>query len=166
MKFDALYTIAEVAGVFVGFAALATVVIGGRDSARRDVGKYLLINVIVVGAVLLLGALTPAACSTFDIEMQYVWRISSGILFALNLLAILVLQTITRGIEFAHQQRRITSVAGWSLEPLFQILLLINIIGWKPHLAEGFYTTALLITLFQGLIVITDLVVTSLGETD
>jgi len=42
----------------------------------------------------------------------------------------------------------------------------IPLIFWKAQLAEGFYTTALLIILFQGLIVIMDLVVTSLSETD
>jgi hypothetical protein len=84
MNFDALFSIAEVASVFIGFAALATVMVARQDS-HRQIRIFLLITVVTLGSLVLMGALIPAGVHAYGIDGQNVWRISSGLVFVLNL---------------------------------------------------------------------------------
>jgi hypothetical protein len=122
---DTLLAIAEIAGVFVGFAALVSVVV-------------------------IVGALIPVAFNRYGLSESTVWRTSSGILFVLNWIQILYVGRVTRGDRSAHSQRRGLSAAVWSLEPVYQLSLLLCIAGvWSP-LAPAFYLTALVVALAQA----------------
>ena len=123
---------------------------------------FLLITVVTLGSLVLMGALIPAVVHAYGIDDQNVWRISSGLVFVLNLVILLATHLTTRGFKFAHHHRRLTSVSVWILEPAFQLPLVINVLGWNSHMAQAFHTTALLVALLQGLIILFDLVVTSL----
>jgi len=131
MNFDALFSIAEVASVFIGFAALATVMVARQDS-HRQTRIFLLITVVTIGSLVLMGALIPAVVPAYGIDGQNVWRISGGLVFVLNLVILLATHLTTRGFKCAHRQRKLTSVSAWSLEPAFQLLLVINVLGFRP----------------------------------
>ncbi len=77
---DNLFAIAEIAGVFIGFAALVTVVTrrNGGDSQREDAFK--LISVVVVNVMIITAALFPVVLNRYGLAPSAVWRGASGFL--------------------------------------------------------------------------------------
>jgi len=163
---DTLLAIAEIAGVFVGFAALVTFIAHRRDSDERhvDFDIFNLVNVVLTSVVVILGALLPVALSRYGISETTVWRASSGILFAINWGQIIYVSRVTLGYRSAHSQGRRLSIAVWALEPVYQLSLLLCIAGVWSSLEPAFYLTALVVALTQVSLVFATLV-TALATT-
>src|SRR5262245_40433266 len=157
---DTLLAIAEIAGVFVGFAALVTVIAHPRDGDDRDVEVFSLINLVLSSVVVIVGALVPVALNRYGFSATTVWRASSGLLFAMNWGQILYVSRVTRGYRSAHSQSRGVSIAVWALEPAYQLPLLLCIAGVWSSLASAFYLTALVVALVQVSLVFATLVTT------
>jgi hypothetical protein len=100
----------------------------------------------------------PVAVNRYGFSQSTVWRVSSSVLFVLNWAQILYVGRATRGYRSAHLQRRGLSTVIWSLEPSYQILLLLCILGLWPDLAPAFYLTALVVALTQVSLIFADLV--------
>jgi len=157
---DVLLSIGEIAGVFVGFAALVSVVARRAESLERDVVVFSLVHVVLSSVVVIVGALVPVAFNRYGLSELTVWRVSSGVLFALNWGQILYVSRVTLGYRSALLQRRRLSIAVWSLEPAYQVSLLLCIAGVWLDLAPAFYLTALFAALVQICLVFADLVTT------
>ena len=80
----ALIGIAQIAGTFAGFAALAGVVgRRARGSTRHDVER--LRTVILVGVMVIVTALIPIVVEGYGLIESAVWRVSSGLALVINL---------------------------------------------------------------------------------
>ncbi len=78
VDFNALFIFAEVASVFVGFAALGTILVVRSDSPERPIQVFMLISVVQVGGVVLVGALLPSVLAAYPLEDVTVWRVASA----------------------------------------------------------------------------------------
>jgi hypothetical protein len=162
---NSLLAIAEIAGVFIGFAALVTVVARGRGDASRLEDTFSLANVVIINVMIITAALVPVVVSRYGLAPSGVWRIASGFLFAVNLLQIAFLSRTTQGFSASFSQRRVMAVAVMSLSPLFYIPLLLAIFGIKPNLAPAFFFTAIVAAIFQSSLLFADLVISILVPT-
>ena len=146
---DALLGIAEIAGVFVGFAALVTVVARGGGGQFRDERLFTLANIVILSVMIIAAALLPVVLSQYGLPKPTVWRISSGFLYAVNLLQILTLNRWTVGFATAVSRKPVLSLTLLSLSPFFHVPLLLCIFGVLQHLALAFFLTAIVATIFQ-----------------
>ncbi len=159
---DTLLAIAEIAGVFVGFAALLTVVSRRAESTDRSGEAFLLATVVLVSVVVIVAALVPVVLNRYELSQSVVWRISSGVYFVVNWIQILYVGRMTVSYREAHSRQPFLSFAVWSLEPLLQLSLLVCIMGAWKSLAPAFYLTALAVALIQVSLMLAILVVTLL----
>ena len=83
--FDLFLSIAEIAGVFVGFGALISLL---RD--HQEEGRVMLHAVIANGLVVLVAALIPVALSQYGLTGRALWGSSSGAFLVLCWAAIWV----------------------------------------------------------------------------
>ena len=146
---DNLLGIAEIAGVFVGFAALVTVIARGRESESRDEDVFVLASIVIFSVMVITAALLPVVLDHYGLAQSAIWRISGGFLYVVNLLMMLFLNRSTLGFAAVHSRRRVLSLTVWSLSPFFHIPLLLCIFGAMQHLALAFFLTAIVAVLFQ-----------------
>ncbi len=159
---DILLAIAEIAGVFVGFAALVTVVAGRSQTESRYDDTFRLLHVVITSAQVIAAALVPVVLLRYGLSQSTVWRVSSGLVFALNWIVILFINRVTQGYSSAHTRMRAVSVTSWSLEALYQGSLLLCIVGAWRGLAPAFYLTAIVVGVFQVIVIFTDLITSML----
>ena len=153
-----LLGIAEIAGVFVGFAALVTIVARGVERESRFDDADRLLNVVIVSAEAMAAALLPIVLDRYGISQPVIWRVSSGLVFAANWGVILFLNRVTQGFASVHSRMRGLSIAIWILEMFYQALLLLCILGAWQSQAPAFYLTAIVVGLFQVILIMVDLV--------
>jgi len=156
---DTLLSIAEIAGVFVGFATLLTFIRRRAELEDRSRDAYLLASVVLISVMVIVATLVPVALNRYGLSELIVWRVSSGVFFILNWINILFTARATQGFRAVHSQRRALAVTVWSLEPLLQISLLFCIIGVWKSVAGAFYITALSVSMIQVSLVFSSLVV-------
>jgi hypothetical protein len=160
---DNLFAIAEIAGVFIGFAALASVLAGKKEAEPRFDDTVKLAGVVIINVMIIAAALFPVVVNRYGLAHSSVWRISSGFLEAVNLLQLVFLSRTMPGYVAAIFQRRILSVAVWSLSPFFHIPLLLCIFGIMPTLAPAFFFTAIVAAIFQSSLLFADLVISMIA---
>jgi hypothetical protein len=81
-----LFAIAEIAGVFIGFAALVTVVARGSREESQHEDTFKLANVVIINVMIITAALFPVVLNSYGITPSGVWRSSSGFLWVVTLL--------------------------------------------------------------------------------
>ena len=155
---DNLFAIAEIAGVFIGFAALVTVVARRSEGESRIEDTFKLASVIIVNVMIITAALFPVVLDRYGLAPSTVWRIASGFLFVVNLFQIAFLSRTTQGYV-AFARRRALGVAVVSLSPFFHIPLLLCIFGVMPNFAPAFFLTAIVAAIFQSSLFFSDLVI-------
>lgn len=144
-----LLSIAEIAGVFVGFGALISFARDATAEARNQ-----LLAVVMTGLVVLSAALLPVWLSRFGLTDRTLWVLSS-VGFLLAIWVTLVIGFKDR--EFwewnkadmkAHPVR---AVLFWGfLEVPIQASLVLEILGVAPTFSSAFYVTALVLNLFEA----------------
>ena len=160
---NSLFAIAEIAGVFIGFAALVTIVSSrGTDEPRHE-DTFKLANVVIINVMIITAALVPVVLNRYGLAPSAVWRISSGFLFVANLLQIVFLSRTTQGYAAGFSQRRVLPFAVLSLSPFFYVPLLLCIFGIKQSLAPAFFLTAIVAAIFQTSLLFADLVISMIG---
>ena len=75
-ELELFVSLAELAGVFVGFGALIAFI---RPSDASEFQTAGLQGIVAIGLLVILGALTPVGLSIFGIGEQSLWKYSSGI---------------------------------------------------------------------------------------
>ena len=164
---DNLFAIAEIAGVFIGFAALVTVVArGSRDGSQHE-DTFKLANVVIINVMIITAALLPVVLNSYGITPSGVWRSSSGFLWVVNLLQMGFLSRTTQGYAAAlFSRRRFLLLAVASLSPFFHVPLLLCIFGAVPELAPAFFLTAIVAAVFQSSLLFADLVISMIVPID
>ncbi|GAA1467979.1 hypothetical protein [Microbacterium thalassium] len=151
--------IAEIAGVFVGFAALISAT--GRDeitSAQLAQVRA----VVTIGLVVIVAALVPVGLSAYGLADAVVWRVSAAVFLVLVWAVIALALRLRENRAAARAQARsrpaLAAVFWGVLEVAIQLPLVLTIIGVFPDQAEALYTTALLVHLFEAAFVLGEFV--------
>ena len=155
---DTLLAIAEIAGVFVGFAALVTVVAGRSDTESQYDDTFRLLHVVITSAQVIAAALVPIVLLRYGLSQPMVWRVSGALVFVLNWIIIFSINRVGQGYSSVHSRHRAVSIAAWSLEVPYQVSLLLCIAGVWRSLAPAFYLTAIVVGVFQVIVIFTDLI--------
>ena len=156
---DNLFAIAEIAGVFIGFAALVSVVATRSVGESRREESFKLANVVIINVMIIAAALFPVVLNRYGFSASAVWRSASGFLWILNLLQMVFLSRTTQGYAAALSRRPALSLAVLSLSPFFHIPLLLCIFGVFQDLAPAFFLTAIVAAIFQSSLLFANLVI-------
>ena len=153
---DVLIGIAQIAGTFAGFAALAGLVgRRARDSSRYDVER--LRTVILNGVMVVVTALIPIVVGGYGLNETSAWRVSSGLALVINWALAAAVAAFGRRSGLLEADR-IYKWAGFSIEIPLELALIVNIFGVSSAHAAGFYLTFLYLALVQAVIVFVQLV--------
>jgi hypothetical protein len=145
MDFDysTYISLASIAGIFVGFAALIT-------ASDDDDSPVLIKGIVNIGMLTLAGSLIPILLAKYGIEDYLLWRLSSGIFFALIWFSIL--HPTTR--KFLLIQFKINLKAAlffWIfVEIPIQLPLILSVFGIYPNLHNAFFITSIILNLIQA----------------
>ncbi|GAA4045138.1 hypothetical protein [Agromyces indicus] len=157
MTFDVtlFVVMAEIAGVFVGFAALISVT--GRD----EVSPAQLAQVravVTIGLVVIVASLVPIVLDSYGMPSSSMWRISGLLFLALVWVVIVLALRRPENRDTARAQARSApglAVVFWGvLEVAIQVPLVLVVGGVVPELAAAFYMTALVVHLFEAAFVL------------
>ena len=157
-------TIAEIAGVFVGFAALIAVTRRSEIDAAQ-LGQIQ--AVVTIGLLVVVAALVPVALNAYDVAGHGLWVISSLVYFVLNWVVIILALRIPKYRQIAGAQARtspVTAAFFWLLEVAVQLPLLLVIFGVNRDLDLAFYLTALVVHLFEAAFILAQLVYAQVGR--
>ena len=147
--FDLFLSIAEIAGIFVGFGALMSVL---RD--RQEEGLVALRVVILNGLLVLVAALIPVALSHYGLAGRALWSWSSGAFLVVCWTAILGSlreRETRREVMDDTMANPAPAVVFWVFfEIPIQVPLVLALLGIASSLAPAFYVTALVLNLFQA----------------
>jgi hypothetical protein len=152
-------TIAEIAGIFVGFGALINV------TRRDEIDKFKLWQIralVTAGLGVIVVSLLPIAISRYGITGHNLWLICGLIYLFLNwFFSILVIRKPEIKKVLTTQVKGSTKWSN-SLWIMFEIPLNVSLIlillGFYPELEPGLYTTAVFSQLFQAAFILSMLV--------
>lgn len=151
--------VAEIAGVFVGFAALISAT--GRDEVTPAQLAQVR-AVVTIGLVVIVAALVPVGLSAYGLPDAVVWRVSAGLFLVLvwAVIALALRRRENRAAARSQAQTRpaLAAVFWGVLEVAIQLPLVLTVIGVFPEHAEAFYTTSLLVHLFEAAFVLGEFV--------
>jgi hypothetical protein len=156
-------TIAEIAGVFVGFAALIGVT-RGRDTEGPQRGRIQ--AVVTSGLLVVVAALVPVGLAAYGIGDRGVWVASSLVYLILNWAVIAVALRRAANRDLARAQWRETPAGAaffWVLEAAIQVPLLLVVLGVARDLDPALYLTALAFHLFEAAFILAQLVYAQAG---
>ena len=158
-------SIAEISGVFLGFAALVSLVDRSIGEKRQEL-KSLLTNLVFISLLIIAASMFPLLLLQYGIVETLIWAVSAGIVFILNLCIIFYMSRLTFGWKAAHRRNPALSYVAWGIEPFFQIPLIFCILTlWNEH-ALAFYLTALVAALMQTSLLLANIVVLMLQDED
>lgn len=155
---DLFVTLAEIAGVFVGFAAL----IGVTQRSEIDRSQLARIQAVVTSGLLaVVGALVPVALHAYGAEGAGLWVTSALTYLVLNWAVIYLALRQAPNRETVLAQARTKPLASalfWLLELAIQVPLLLVVFGVNRDLDQALYLTALVFHLFEAALVLAQLV--------
>jgi hypothetical protein len=154
---DLFLSIAEIAGVFVGFGALISFSRDGAVEARIP-----LRGVVTLGLVVLVAALLPVGLARYGLTDRALWGCSSaGFLLVIWIALVVLLRDPEHRASIGADARANPVLAAffWGfLEVPIQVPLLLAVLGVAPRLAPAFYLTGLVLNLFEAAFVLARLV--------
>ena len=147
---DGLFvTLAEIAGVFVGFGALIAVRSGGASDAQEV--AYIR-SVLSIGVWVVVASLVPVVLGGYDIGEREVWLVS-GLIALVSIVAVWVTNYRTSYVQHVGESlsraSMVLETAGYGL--LFFLLLaalIFVVLGLLPDQEPALYLTALVMGLF------------------
>lgn len=157
---DVFVTIAELAGVFVGFAALIGVARRSEVEGQRLAQVQ---AVVTIGLLVVVAALVPVGLAAYGLNAIGVWVTASVIYFVLNLVvSVLALrQPANRRIAVAQlRDSRVATAFFWLLEAAVDIPLLLVIVGVNRDLDMAFYLTSIVAHLIEAVFILAQVVFT------
>lgn len=157
-------TLAEIAGVFVGFAALISV----TRRSEIDTSQLGQIRAVVtIGLMVVVAALIPVWLGAYQVTGHPLWVVASLIYLVLNWAVIYLALRRPENRRLAAAQARTTPVMAaffWLLEIPIQVPLLLVVFGVNRELDAAFYLTALVFHLFEAALVLAQLVYAQVGR--
>ena len=164
---DLFVALAEIAGIFVGFGALISVTRrGGIDATQLARIRA----VVAVGLVVMVAALVPVGLSRYGLAGHALWSWSSLIFLVLIWASIVVPLRNKEHRETLTGQHRGNPIAAtffWvCLEIPIQVPLILAMLGSYPDLEPAFYTTALVLNIFEAAFILTGIVFSQIASSD
>jgi len=148
---DLLLSLAEIAGVFVGFAALISI----RSAAAADAREMTYIRVVVwTGAVVVVGGIAPVVIGRYGIADHEMWVACSLLVLALSWgLWLTNRRTPEHRMDLATYPRAVvvefTLLLALIVVPQNAALVLV-VLGLFPDLEPALYLTAVALALTLG----------------
>jgi hypothetical protein len=165
--FDLFVAIAEIAGVFVGFGALISVT-RRNEIEVSQLGQ--LRAVVTIGLVVIVAALIPVGLGRFGLIGHDLWFWCSLIFFLLNWVVIIFSLRKAENRQLTLTRTRanpVSAVFFWLLlEVPLQVPLVLTLLGLYSDLEPAFYTTALVLNLFEAAFVLAQLVYSQVSTTN
>jgi hypothetical protein len=163
---DLFVAIAEIAGVFVGFGALISVTRRSQIEAAQ-LGQIR--AVVTIGLVVIVAALIPVGLDRYGVTGHSLWFVC-GLIFLVLIWAVIILslrRPENRELMIARARANpVMAVLFWLvLEVPMQIPLVLTVLGPYPDLEPAFYTTALVLNLFEAAFVLAQLVYSQANPT-
>ena len=156
---DMFVGLAEIAGVFVGFAALISLT---RRSEIQPPQLAQIRGVVSIGLLVIVASLFPVGLHRYGVTGHSLWLVSSLVFLALLWFAIIFGFSRPEYRKLMASQMRTTPVMTaffWLvLEVPIQVPLFLTVLGLFPDLEPAFYATGLILHLFEGAFVLTQLV--------
>jgi len=164
---DLFVGLAGIAGVFVGFAALISF------TRRTEIVMPELAHiraVVTIGLLVIVAALLPVGLSRYGVTGHSLWLICSLIfLFLIWAAGIMGLRRPENRAMVVTQARTspvMTAFFWLLLEVPIEVPLVLSVLGVFPDLEPAFYTTALVLHVFEAAFVLTQLVYSQTPQTD
>lgn len=157
-------TIAEIAGVFVGFAALISVT---RRSEIQPVQLGQMRAVVTIGLMVVVASLIPVGLGAYGVDGHTPWVIAGVTYLLLDWAVIALALRRPENRRLAAAQARtspVTAALFWLLEVPIQLPLLLVIGGVAREVDSALYLTALVFHLFEAAFVLAQLVYTQVGR--
>jgi hypothetical protein len=151
-------SLAEIAGVFIGFGALIGFT---RRAGVPAVDRFRINTVVLVGLLVVAAALIPVCLARYPLEPATVWRVSSFVFLVLIWAVILApfRDPSDRSLLFLQARAEpIALVFLLCLEVVVQGPLVFVCLGLFPTASAALYTTALVINLLQVSFMLSQLV--------
>lgn len=165
--FSLLITIAQIAGVFVGFGALISVT-GKTGIDASQLGQIR--AVVTIGLVVIVAALIPVGLGRYGITDHALWASCSLVFIILSWMVTIysLKRPENRELTFARAKANpIMAVFFWILlEVPMQLPLILTVLGVFPHLESAFYITALVLNVFQAAFVLAQFVYSQQGQAE
>ena len=156
---DLFVTIAEIAGIFVGFGALISVT---RRTEIETSKLWRVRGLVTMGLGVVVAALIPIGLSRYGVTDHNLWFTCSLIYLILNWTVSLWSLRKPEVRKLVITDARANPVAAiffWLLlEVPFQVPLILIVFGLYPNLEPALYTTALFFALFEAAFVLSQLV--------
>ena len=150
-------SIAEIAGVFVGFGALISF---SRD--RADEASTALRSVVTIGLLVLVAALLPVTLARYGLTDRTLWAWSSaGFLLTIwiTIVGLLLDPEHRAWVKADARANPALTAFFWAfLEVPIQVPLVLVLLGIAPTLAPAFYVTGLVLNLFEAAFLLARLV--------
>ena len=141
------YTLAQIAGVFVGFGALIAIS-KQKDEAAITAEKQALTGVVMIGLMGVIGALLPVLLAAYKMPLFWIWTVSA-ILMLLFDWATMWMQR--QAAIDAVKRRSAWDVLFWiGLEGSVQVPLILLLLPILSDHAAALYTTMLIASIFQA----------------
>jgi hypothetical protein len=158
-------TIAEIAGIFVGFGALISV----TRRAEIEISKLWRIRgLVTMGLGVMIAALIPIGLHRYGINGHNLWFTCSLIYLLLNWAASiwsLRKAEVRKLVVTEARANPLVAVFFWLLlEIPLQVPLFLILFGVYPNLEAALYTTAIFFALFEAAFVLTQLVYSKLRK--
>jgi hypothetical protein len=151
-------SLAQIAGVFIGFGALIGFT---RRPDVAAVDRFRINTVVLVGLLVVAAALIPICLTRYSLEPATVWRVSSFVFLILIWVVILApfRDASDRSLLFLQARAEpMALVFLLCLEILVQGPLVCVLLGLFPTASAALYTTALVINLLQVSFMLSQLV--------
>ncbi|MFC2144717.1 hypothetical protein ACFLQQ_00120 [Actinomycetota bacterium] len=163
--YDFFIGIASIAGVFVGFGALISII-------RRDkIDTFQLVRirtVVTIGLMVIVASLIPIGLNHYGITDHTLWLICSIVFLIMNwtmaILSLLNPENRAFTLDWLRNKPLIAVPFFLLLELPFLIPLILILIDLYPNLELAFYTTALLLNLFESAFVLTQIVYSQVNK--
>ena len=151
-------SLAEIAGVFVGFGALIAVRSGGA-SAVSEVA--MMRGVVSMGLLTVVAALAPVTLGRYSLAEHEAWALSSALALVLLVLFAVVMVMTPEYRQTLRTHSRFTYVedgAAMLLDIVLVVLPIIIVLGLRPDLEAALYFTFVVLLLLGAGWVLLDLV--------
>jgi hypothetical protein len=161
---DLFVALAQIAGVFVGFGALISLTRRSEIEAS-ELGRIR--GVVTIGLSVIVAALIPVGLGRYGVSGHSLWSICSLIFLLLAWVVIIVAlrRPDTRELMIAQARANpVTAGFFWLfLEVPIQLPLILIVLGPYPDLEAAFYTTALVLNLFEAAFLLAQIVYSQVG---
>jgi hypothetical protein len=147
--FQLFLSIAQIAGVFVGFGALISAAKDQTMAARVQ-----LRGVVLTGLLVLIAALLPIALARFGLADRALWGCASAVFLLVNGMIIMIQlrhPEISEWIRTDVRERPVHQILFWViLEVPILASLVLALLSVMPTLDVAFYITALVLNLLEA----------------